>query len=45
VKDDLLNVNWTRGLMMQFVQQMVKFVELWDLAHDFQLVEQDDTIY
>jgi hypothetical protein len=32
VKDDLLHMNWTRGLWrIESVQQMAEFMELWDL--------------
>jgi hypothetical protein len=45
VKDDLLHMNWTRGLWrIESVQQMAEFVELWDLLFIVQLVNQDDTI-
>jgi hypothetical protein len=45
VKDDLLHMNWTRGLWrMEYVQQMAEFVELWDLVSVIQLVDREDTI-
>jgi hypothetical protein len=38
-------MNWTRGLWrMESVQQMVEFIELWDLVSVVQLVDREDTI-
>ncbi|WVZ87981.1 hypothetical protein U9M48_034550, partial [Paspalum notatum var. saurae] len=35
VNEELVNLNWTRGLWrMQSVQQMAEFIQLWDLVHE-----------
>lgn len=45
VKEELGDMNWTMGLLrMDLVQQIVKFVELWDMVQIVQLVDQDNSI-
>ncbi|WVZ67318.1 hypothetical protein U9M48_016414 [Paspalum notatum var. saurae] len=45
VHEDLLSLNWTRGLWrMNTVQQLEEFLVLWDLLQEFQLTDVDDSI-
>ncbi|WVZ49014.1 hypothetical protein U9M48_000396 [Paspalum notatum var. saurae] len=45
VQEELVNLNWTRGLWrMDTAQQLYKFFSLWDLLQEVQLSNQDDCI-
>ncbi|WVZ62397.1 hypothetical protein U9M48_012153 [Paspalum notatum var. saurae] len=45
VSEELINLNWTRGLWrMNSVQQMADFIKLWDLVQAVYLSDAEDTI-
>ena len=45
VAEQLVNLNWTRGLWrMENVQQMAEFIQLWNHIEGVQLNEQEDCI-
>ncbi|PUZ51607.1 hypothetical protein GQ55_6G201900 [Panicum hallii var. hallii] len=45
VRDELVNLNWTRGLWkMQTIEEMACFVKLWDLVQAVQLSDEPDKI-